>query len=65
MSFKKGEMGAVNGMYPNGQVDRFTMQSEEMWVGVAYSLAATMIAEVSKFIIILIKTQSILIRYRA
>lgn len=44
--FNNGEMGAVNGMNPNGTIDRYTMQSEEMWVGVTYGLAATMIIEV-------------------
>lgn len=39
-------MGAVNGMNPDGSIDRYTMQSEEMWVGVTYGLAATMISEV-------------------
>ena len=39
-------MGAVNGMNPDGTVDLYSMQSEEMWMGVTYSLAATMIAEV-------------------
>ncbi|XP_045109559.1 non-lysosomal glucosylceramidase-like isoform X1 [Portunus trituberculatus] len=43
--FNNGEMGAVNGMNPNGTIDRYTMQSEEMWVGVTYGLAATMIIE--------------------
>lgn len=39
-------MGAVNGMLPDGTIDCYTMQSEEMWVGVTYGLAATMIFEV-------------------
>ncbi|KAB7499797.1 Non-lysosomal glucosylceramidase [Armadillidium nasatum] len=43
--FKNGEMGAVNGMLPDGTIDCYTMQSEEMWVGVTYGLAATMIFE--------------------
>ncbi|KAG0715972.1 Non-lysosomal glucosylceramidase [Chionoecetes opilio] len=43
--FYNGEMGAVNGMNPDGTIDRYTMQSEEMWVGVTYGLAATMIIE--------------------
>ncbi|KAK7066213.1 Non-lysosomal glucosylceramidase [Halocaridina rubra] len=45
LRFNNGEMGAVNGMNPDGSVDRYTMQSEEMWVGVTYALAATMIFE--------------------
>ncbi|KAG7158309.1 Non-lysosomal glucosylceramidase-like [Homarus americanus] len=45
LQFNNGEMGAVNGMNPDGSIDRYTMQSEEMWVGVTYGLAATMIFE--------------------
>ncbi|XP_068244667.1 non-lysosomal glucosylceramidase [Palaemon carinicauda] len=45
LRFNNGEMGAVNGMNPDGSIDRYTMQSEEMWVGVTYALAATMIFE--------------------
>lgn len=45
LKFKNGSMGAVNGMMPNGKVDITTIQSEEMWIGVTYSLAATMIHE--------------------
>ncbi|KAF7706599.1 non-lysosomal glucosylceramidase [Silurus meridionalis] len=45
MSFAKGEMGAVNGMRPEGVPDRSSVQSDEVWVGVVYGLAATMIHE--------------------
>ncbi|XP_014220612.1 non-lysosomal glucosylceramidase [Trichogramma pretiosum] len=45
MKYKKGTRGAVNGFMPNGGVDRSCVQSEEMWTGVAYSLAALMIHE--------------------
>ncbi|XP_074583993.1 uncharacterized protein LOC141840012 [Curcuma longa] len=38
-----GSMGAVNGMKPNGKVDDSCMQSREIWTGVTYSLAATML----------------------
>ena len=38
-------MGAVNGMRPNGQVDRSTMQSQEVWSGTTYAIAATMLLE--------------------
>ncbi|XP_076924518.1 uncharacterized protein LOC143586990 [Bidens hawaiensis] len=38
-----GRMGAVNGMHPNGKVDETCMQSREVWAGVTYGLAATMI----------------------
>ena len=43
--FKQGQMGAVNGMRPNGQVDRSTMQSQEVWSGTTYAIAATMLLE--------------------
>lgn len=45
-SFMNGEMGAVNGMNPDGTIDMYTIQSEETWTGVTYSLAATLIKEV-------------------
>lgn len=38
-------MGAVNGMQPQGVPDRSSVQSDEVWVGVVYGLAATMIQE--------------------
>lgn len=44
--FKNGTMGAVNSIRPNGRVDVCTIQSEEMWTGVTYGLAALMIHEV-------------------
>ncbi|KAG5127793.1 hypothetical protein JHK82_028628 [Glycine max] len=43
MKVKGGRMGAVNGMHPNGKVDETCMQSREVWTGVTYGLAATMI----------------------
>lgn len=43
MRVKGGRMGAVNGMHPNGKVDETCMQSTEIWTGVTYSLAATML----------------------
>ena len=36
-------MGAVNGMRPDGTVDRSSEQSAEVWVGTTYALAAFMI----------------------
>lgn len=45
-SFAGGAMGAVNGMQPHGVPDRSSVQSDEVWVGVVYGLAATMIQEV-------------------
>ncbi|KAL6184949.1 hypothetical protein ACLB2K_041084 [Fragaria x ananassa] len=43
MKVKGGRMGAVNGMHPNGRVDESCMQSREIWTGVTYGVAATMI----------------------
>ncbi|MED6216593.1 hypothetical protein PIB30_008888 [Stylosanthes scabra] len=45
MKFKGGSRGAVNGMLPNGEVDMSSMQSREIWSGVTYGVAATMIQE--------------------
>ncbi|XP_072353279.1 non-lysosomal glucosylceramidase isoform X2 [Scyliorhinus torazame] len=45
MSFANGTMGAVNGMRPNGTIDTSSVQSDEVWIGVVYGLAATMIQE--------------------
>ncbi|XP_036452075.1 non-lysosomal glucosylceramidase isoform X2 [Colossoma macropomum] len=45
MSFGGGQIGAVNGMRPEGVPDRSSIQSDEVWVGVVYGLAATMIYE--------------------
>jgi non-lysosomal glucosylceramidase len=41
--FADGEMGAVNGTRPDGSVDRSSEQSQEVWVGTTYALAAFMI----------------------
>lgn len=43
MKTKGGRMGAVNGMHPDGKVDETCMQSREIWTGVTYAAAATMI----------------------
>ncbi|GAB4849166.1 hypothetical protein Ancab_003976 [Ancistrocladus abbreviatus] len=40
-----GRRGAVNGMLPDGTVDVSSMQSKEIWSGVTYAIAATMIQE--------------------
>ncbi|XP_041043261.1 non-lysosomal glucosylceramidase isoform X3 [Carcharodon carcharias] len=45
MSFANGTMGAVNGMRPDGTIDTSSVQSDEVWIGVVYGLAATMIQE--------------------
>jgi non-lysosomal glucosylceramidase len=41
--FGDGLLGAVNGMRPDGTVDRSSEQSQEVWVGTTYALAAFMI----------------------
>ncbi|HET9346057.1 MAG TPA: non-lysosomal glucosylceramidase [Candidatus Limnocylindrales bacterium] len=41
--FQGGEMGAVNGVRPDGSVDRSSEQSPEVWVGTTYALAAFML----------------------
>ncbi|XP_046661993.1 non-lysosomal glucosylceramidase isoform X2 [Homalodisca vitripennis] len=43
--FRDGKMGAVNGMLPEGTIDDFAIQSEEVWTGVTYGLASLMIFE--------------------
>ncbi|XP_058101529.1 uncharacterized protein LOC131245828 [Magnolia sinica] len=43
MKVKGGRMGAVNGMHANGKVDETCMQSREIWTGVTYGAAATML----------------------
>lgn len=43
MKVQGGRMGAVNGMHPSGKVDETCMQSREIWTGVTYAAAATMI----------------------
>ncbi|XP_030635696.1 non-lysosomal glucosylceramidase [Chanos chanos] len=45
LGFAGGQMGAVNGMRPEGVPDRSSVQSDEVWIGVVYGLAATMIHE--------------------
>jgi len=47
VGFCNGELGAANGMRPDGTVDTHSVQSEETWTGVTYALAATMISNVS------------------
>jgi len=41
----EGQFGALNGMRPDGQVDQTSLQSEEMWIGTTYCLAAGMLQE--------------------
>lgn len=46
--FKNGESGAVNGMLPNGDVDKSSVQSQEVWTGVTYAVASHLILQVSE-----------------
>jgi non-lysosomal glucosylceramidase len=43
--FYEGQMGAVNGMRPDGSIDPTSMQSQEVWAGTTYAAAAAMIQE--------------------
>ena len=43
LGFMDGTMGAVNGILADGSVDLSSEQSEEVWVGTTYSLAALML----------------------
>ncbi|XP_041367827.1 non-lysosomal glucosylceramidase-like [Gigantopelta aegis] len=45
MMFSNGNMGAINGTRPDGKKDISSCQSEEFWVGITYSVAASMIQE--------------------
>ncbi|MBI2939142.1 MAG: glucosylceramidase [Chloroflexi bacterium] len=45
MGFMGGTLGAVNGVRPSGEVDQTSDQSQEVWSGVTYALAALMIQE--------------------
>ncbi|XP_038074179.1 non-lysosomal glucosylceramidase-like [Patiria miniata] len=45
LPFREGRFGAMNGVKPNGKVDSCSMQCEEVWTGVTYGLAASMIQE--------------------
>lgn len=43
--FCGGQAGAVNGMRPDGQVDRSALQAQEVWGGITYAVAAAMLLE--------------------
>ena len=43
VDFGDGLIGAVNGMRPDGTIDRSSEQSQEVWTGTNYALAAFMI----------------------
>jgi non-lysosomal glucosylceramidase len=42
LGFGGGEMGAVNGIRPDGTLDASSEQSQEVWTGTTYALAAFM-----------------------
>ena len=45
LRFHNGRLGAVNGMRPDGKVDTSSVQAEEVWTGITYAVAASMIQE--------------------
>ena len=45
MKFQKGEMGAVNGMGPEGQILQDNQQVQEVWAGTTFSVASHMLLE--------------------
>lgn len=44
-SYAFGNMGAMNGMRPDGSIDKTSMQSAEVWTGTTFGVAAEMIHE--------------------
>jgi len=45
MKFAHGEMGAVNGIAPDGTIITSNEQVQEVWIGTTFSLAALMLAD--------------------
>jgi non-lysosomal glucosylceramidase len=45
MKFGNGEMGAVNGIAPDGTLLKTNEQVEEVWIGTTFSVAALMLAD--------------------
>jgi non-lysosomal glucosylceramidase len=45
MKFSNGEMGAVNGMAPDGTIIKTNEQVQEVWTGTTFSLAALMLGD--------------------
>ncbi len=43
MGIQGGSIGAMNGVRPDGSIDRTSLQSQEVWTGSTYALAALMI----------------------
>jgi len=45
MGVLNGSIGAMNGVRKDGKIDKSSLQSQEVWAGTTYMLAATMINE--------------------
>lgn len=45
MKFQKGEMGAVNGIAPDGKIITTNEQVQEVWIGTTFGLAALMLSD--------------------
>ncbi len=43
MGFENGRLGAVNGMRPDGKLDKTGMQSLEIWTGTTFALASALL----------------------
>ncbi|CAD6199979.1 unnamed protein product [Caenorhabditis auriculariae] len=43
MSYQNGQLGAVNGKKTSGNVDSSSIQSEEVWTGIVYSVSSMMV----------------------
>jgi len=43
MGFEDGRLGAMNGMRPDGSLDKTGMQSMEIWTGTTFAVAAAML----------------------
>jgi non-lysosomal glucosylceramidase len=45
MKFGNGRLGVVNGMRPDGKVDRAYIQADEIWTGISYAIGAFFIQQ--------------------
>ncbi len=45
MKFHNGEMGAVNGIAPDGTIIKTNEQVQEVWTGTTFGLAALMLSD--------------------
>ncbi|MFW5714246.1 MAG: non-lysosomal glucosylceramidase [Brevefilum sp.] len=43
MSYEEGRLGAMNGMRPDGSLDKTGLQSTEIWTGTTFAVAAAML----------------------